>query len=246
MTTFQLLAAIDLLGGRVVRLRQGNFADETAFSDDPVAVAQAFVDGGATWLHVVDLDGAREGQAAHAEVIRGIVSAVGEQAQVEIAGGLRTREAVRTALEIGAARVVVGTAALEDAVFAADLVDLYGSDRIVVALDVRNGAAVGHGWVPGGPGVPVEPAMARLLDAGVCWFEVTGIERDGMLAGPDLELLEQLAGDPRARIIASGGIGSADDLRAVRAIGCAGAIVGRALYDGSLTLAAARDAIGDA
>lgn len=245
MATFKILPAIDLLGGRVVRLRQGDFADKTAFSEDPVAVARAFVDGGAGWLHVVDLDGAREGRPAHEEVVRGIIEAVGRNAQVEVAGGLRTREAVDEVLDRGAARAVVGTAVLESGALAAELIARHGHDRIAVALDVRDGAAVGHGWARGAPGVPVQAAMASLLDAGIRWFEVTAIARDGMLAGPDLELLGQLAGDSRASIIASGGIGSADDLRAVHAIGCTGGIVGRALYDGSLTLAAALSAIGD-
>jgi len=246
MATFQILPAIDLLGGRVVRLRQGDFADSTTFSDDPLAVARAFVDGGARWLHVVDLDGARAGRAAHGEVIGEILDAVGERAAVEVAGGLRSIESVEEVLELGAARAVLGTLALGNPALAAELIGRHGQDRIAVALDVRDGAAVGHGWVRGGSGVLVQAAMARLLDAGVRWFEVTSIARDGMLGGPDLEVLRGLAGDPRASIIASGGIGSADDLRAVHAIGCAGAIVGRALYDGSLTLAAALSAIADA
>ena len=246
MATFQILPAIDLLGGRVVRLRQGDFADSTTFSNDPLAVARAFVDGGARWLHVVDLDGARAGRAAHGEVIGEILDAVGGRAAVEVAGGLRTIESVQEVLDLGAARAVLGTLALGNPALAAELIGRHGHDRIAVALDVRDGAAVGHGWVPGGPGVPVQTAMSSLLDAGVRWFEVTAVARDGMLAGPDLELLRGLAGNPRASIIASGGIGSADDLRAVHAIGCAGAIVGRALYDGSLTLAAALSAIADA
>ena len=246
MATFQILPAIDLLGGRVVRLRQGEFADSTAFSDDPVAVAVAFVDGGAAWLHVVDLDGARAGRPAHEEAVRRIIEAVGERAAVEVAGGLRSIESVDEVLELGAARAVLGTAVLGNAVLAAEVIARHGYDRIAVALDVRDGAAVGHGWVRGGPGVPVQAAMTSLLDVGVRWFEVTSIARDGMLAGPDLELLRGLAGDPRASIIASGGIGSADDLRAVHAIGCAGAIVGRALYDGPLSLAVALSAIRDA
>ncbi len=245
MATFQILPAIDLLGGRVVRLRRGDFADATAFSEDPVAVATAFVDGGAGGLHVVDLDGARAGRPVHAGAVRRIIRAVGGRSAVEVAGGLRTSEAVQQVLDLGAARAVVGTAVLNNAALAAELIGRHGPERIAVALDVRNGAAVGHGWVPGSPGVPAQAAMARLLDAGVRWFEVTSIARDGMLTGPDLELLGELAGGSRASIIASGGIGSADDVRAVHAIGCAGVIVGRALYDGSLTLASALGAIQD-
>ena len=236
MATFDLLPAIDLRGGRVVRLRQGDFARETAYSEDPVEVANRFVDGGARWLHVVDLDGARTGRPAHAEIIARIVASVGERASVEVAGGLRTAEAVAEALAAGATRAVVGTAALDDPAFAAGLVEAHGADRIVVSLDVRDGLAVGSGWVPGSAGTPLRTAIAGLGRAGVEWFEVTAIDRDGTLGGPDRALLRIAAGDPRTHVIASGGIASTDDLRAVREIGCAGAIVGRALYEGRFTV----------
>jgi phosphoribosylformimino-5-aminoimidazole carboxamide ribotide isomerase len=239
MATFDLLPAIDLRGGRVVRLRKGDFARETTYSDDPVDVANRFVAGGARWLHVVDLDGAREGRRAHGSVIEQIVVAAGARASVEVAGGLRTAATVAEVLGAGAARAVIGTAALQDRPFVADLVTRHGPDRVVVSLDVRAGMAVGQGWVDGATGVPVRTAMGDLADAGVRWFEVTSIDRDGTLRGPDLELLAIVAGDPRARVIASGGIASVDDLRSVRELGCAGAIVGRALYDESLDLATA-------
>jgi phosphoribosylformimino-5-aminoimidazole carboxamide ribotide isomerase len=242
MATFLLLPAIDLRGGRVVRLRQGDFARETAYADDPMAVASAFVEAGAKWLHVVDLDGARSGRPAHAAMIRTIVAAVGERASVEVAGGLRSTGAVAEVLDAGAARAVVGTAALADPTFAAELVKAHGADRIAVALDVRDGLAVGAGWVPGASGTAIRTAIDRLAGEGVAWFEVTAIDRDGMMAGPDLELLA-LATGAGARVIASGGIRSEVDLRATRAIGCAGAIVGRALYDGTLELAATLRAI---
>jgi phosphoribosylformimino-5-aminoimidazole carboxamide ribotide isomerase len=236
MATFEILPAIDLRGGRVVRLRQGDFARETAYSDDPVAVASAFVDGGARWLHVVDLDGARGGAPVHGDVILPIISTVAERASVEVAGGLRTAFAVADVLEAGAARAVIGTAALQDRPFVADLVARHGPERIAVSLDVRAGMAVGEGWADGAAGIPVRSAIDGLADGGVRWFEVTAIDRDGTLRGPDLELLEILAADRRVNVIASGGIASVADMRAVRAIGCAGAIVGRALYDGSLNL----------
>jgi len=239
MASFDLLPAIDLRGGRVVRLRQGDFARETAYSDDPVAVATDFVERGARWLHVVDLDGARTGRPAHGKLIARIVASIGERAAVEVAGGLRTAEAVADALAAGAARVVIGTAALRDRPFAADIVARYGAERIAASLDVRAGMAVGEGWVDGATSMSVESVMERLADAGVRWFEVTSIDRDGTLSGPDLALLASVVGDPRTSVIASGGIRSADDLRSVREIGCAGSIVGRAFYDGSLDLATA-------
>jgi phosphoribosylformimino-5-aminoimidazole carboxamide ribotide isomerase len=237
--TFELVPAIDLRGGRVVRLLGGDFAAETRFDDDPVAAALRFTAAGARWLHVVDLDGAREGGPRQTQVIVRIVAAVGEDAACEVAGGLRDRAAVASALGAGASRVAVGTAALSEPRYARDLVALFGARRIAVALDVRAGLAVGEAWRSGAPGIPVETALARLADGGVTTFEVTAIDRDGSLGGPDLELLGQLVALGRGRIIASGGIRSVEDLLAVRALGCAGAIVGRALYDGSLDLRAA-------
>lgn len=239
MATFDLLPAIDLRGGRVVRLRQGDFGRETVYSDDPVAVAIGFVEQGARWLHVVDLDGARDGTGAQGDVTARVVAAVGERASIELAGGLRTLESVAVALRSGAARAVVGTAALDDPAFAARLVDTHGTDRIAVALDVREGLAVGRGWLPGAPGTPLRQAIAMLADVGIRWFEVTAIDRDGTLEGPDLALLRIAAAEPGASVIAAGGISSIVDLYAVRGIGCAGAIVGRALYDGTLDLSAA-------
>ena len=245
MATFDLLPAIDLRGGHVVRLVQGDFARETAFSDDPVAVARTFVDAGAGWLHVVDLDAAKSGVATHGPVISEIAGMVGELAWVEVAGGLRSLDAVAAVLRSGAARAVIGTAALAGPGFVAELLAEHGHDRIVIALDIRGGQAVGHGWVPGTPGVPVADAVGLLIRAGVRWFEVTAIERDGTMEGPDLEMLEALArAAPEARIIASGGIASIEDLLAVRRIGCAGAIVGRALYDGTLKLEETLAALG--
>jgi phosphoribosylformimino-5-aminoimidazole carboxamide ribotide isomerase len=246
MATFDLLPAIDLRGSRVVRLRQGDFGRETIYADDPVAMAVAFVEAGARWLHVVDLDAARGGHTTHGDVIARIVDAVGDRASIELAGGLRTADAVAEALDAGAARAVVGTAALADTGFAAQIVTASGADRVAVAVDVRDGRAVGQGWIPGAPGEPIDEAIVRLVDAGVRWFEVTAIDRDGTMAGPDLSLLARVVADRRIRVIASGGIRSVDDLRAVRAIGCAGAIVGRALYDGAFTIAAALEATAEA
>jgi phosphoribosylformimino-5-aminoimidazole carboxamide ribotide isomerase len=234
---FDILPAIDLRGGRVVRLRQGDFARETAYSDDPVAVARGFADAGARCIHLVDLDAARSGILAHGDTIRAIVAAVGGRCVVEVAGGLRSLEAVAAILAAGARRAVVGTAALRDPSFAERLVLEHGPDRIAVALDVRDGLAVGHGWAAGAAGVPPEDALRELSLRGVTTFEVTAIERDGTLAGPDLALYERLLALGLASvIIASGGITTADDIETVRHIGCGGVIVGRALYDGTIRL----------
>ena len=239
---FDILPAIDLRGGRVVRLQQGDFERETAFSDDPVAVARAFADAGARWLHVVDLDGARTGEPAHGRVIRDVVGAVGDRVAVEVAGGLRTEASVAAVLAAGAARAVVGTAALREPAFAGRLVATHGPGSIAVALDVRDGLALGEGWSVGTRGIDAAVALTALADQGVTTFEATAIERDGLLVGPDLVLLARLVGLVRGDIIASGGIATVDDIRAVRRLGCKGAILGRALYEGRIDLASAIDA----
>ncbi len=235
-TTFEILPAIDLRGGRVVRLRQGDFARETAYEADPAVVAEGFAAAGARWLHVVDLDGARTGVPAHGQAIAAIVGAVGERTRVEVAGGLRTEKVVAETLAAGASRAVVGTAALQDPSFAGRLVDAHGAARIAVAIDVRDGRAVGHGWATGIKGFDAAETVRRLADVGVETFEVTAIERDGLLEGPDPALYERLGRLGRGTIIASGGITTLDDLQAVRAVGCTGAIIGRAIYEGRMDL----------
>ncbi|HEV8489201.1 MAG TPA: 1-(5-phosphoribosyl)-5-[(5-phosphoribosylamino)methylideneamino] imidazole-4-carboxamide isomerase [Candidatus Limnocylindrales bacterium] len=236
---FELLPAIDLRDGRVVRLIEGDFGRETAYSDDPVGVALRFVDGGATWIHVVDLDGARVGEPVQAATIRRIARAVEGRARCQVAGGLRSDESVAAALRAGAARVVVGTAALADPPFAGRLVARHGPDRIVAAIDVRDGLALGEAWRLGAAGVLPVDAVTALADSGVTAFAATAIDRDGRLEGPDLSLLESLVALGRGRVIASGGIGSVDDIRRLREIGCSGAIVGTALYEGRIDLAEA-------
>ena len=189
---FELLPAIDLRGGQVVRLEQGDFTRETAYDVDPVAVARRFAAVGVTWLHVVDLDGARAGEPRQLEVAAGIVAETLGRARVEVGGGLRTAEDVAGALGIGAARAAVGTAALRDPAFARDLVERHGPSRIVGSIDVRDGLALGEGWRPGAAGVPAAEAVGMLADAGIDTFEVTAIERDGSLEGPDLAAAARL------------------------------------------------------
>lgn len=233
---FEILPAIDLRGGQVVRLRQGDFDRETAYGDDPVAVAREFADAGARWLHVVDLDGARMGTPAHVGLIEAIVKAVGGRTAIEVAGGLRDEGAVRRVFGSGVARAVIGTAALRDPGFAGRLVSTHGAERIVVAIDVRGGFAVGEGWAQDAAGIDTAAAIRALTDAGVVTFEVTAIDRDGLLGGPDLALYERLAALRGVSVIASGGISSLEDVRAVRVLGCAGAIIGRAIYEGRIDL----------
>jgi phosphoribosylformimino-5-aminoimidazole carboxamide ribotide isomerase len=236
---FQLLPAIDLRGGKVVRLSEGDFARETIYGTDPAQVARSFAVAGARWIHVVDLDGARDGARRQTEVVARIVAAVGESVACEVAGGLRDEAAVGAALDAGAARAVVGTAALRDPAFVGRLVARFGAERIAVALDVREGLAVGQGWVPGASGVPVEQALTALADWGARTFVVTAVERDGLLTGPNLDLLGRMVALNRGDVIASAGVSSLAEIAAVRTLGCAGAIVGRAIYEGRLNLAEA-------
>ena len=236
---FQLLPAIDLRGGQVVRLSEGDFDRETIYGDDPAEVAQRFAAAGARWIHVVDLDGARDGGRRQTDAVQRIVAAAGDRVACEVAGGLRDDDAVAAVLAAGAARAVVGTAALRDPALVASLIDRFGSDRIAVALDVRDGLAVGQGWVPGASGVPAEETLVALADRGARIFVVTAIERDGLMGGPNLELLGRMVDLDRGKVIASAGVSSLEDIAAVRSIGCVGAVVGRAIYEGRLDLAEA-------
>lgn len=236
---FHLLPAIDLRGGQVVRLSEGDFARETVYGTDPAEVARGFVAAGARWIHVVDLDGARDGSRRQTDAVARIVAEAGKGTACEVAGGLRDEESVAAVLDAGAARAVVGTAALRNPDLVARLIAAFGAERIAIALDVRDGLAVGQGWVPGAAGIPVDEALAALSDRGARTFIVTAIERDGLLAGPNLELLGRTAALERGQIIASAGVSSLDDIAAVRAIGCVGAVVGRALYEGRFDLAEA-------
>lgn len=236
---FQLLPAIDLRGGKVVRLSEGDFSRETVYGSDPAEVARGFAAAGAHWIHIVDLEGAKEGRSRQAEAVARIVAAAGPAVSCEVAGGLRDEAAVEAALSAGAARAVVGTAALRDPDLVGLLVARFGAGRIAIALDVRDGLAVGQGWVPGAAGAPAEQALVALADRGAATFIVTAIERDGLLGGPNVDLLGRMTALERGDVIASGGISSLDDIAAVRRLGCSGAIVGRALYERRLDLAAA-------
>ena len=243
MAAFEILAAIDLRAGRVVRLRQGDFERETAYGDDPVAMARDLVGQGIRWLHVVDLDGARAGERRQQRLMSEIVRSIGRSAAIELAGGFRSVDEIEAAVAEGAARVVVGSAALDGGDVVASLIERVGADRIAVAIDVRAGLAVGQGWDRDAAGKPVMDIAESVANAGVRWLEVTAIQRDGTLRGPDVELLSAVVGAaPGVSVIASGGIRSVEDLRAIGAAGSVGAIVGRAFYENSLTIAEALDA----
>jgi phosphoribosylformimino-5-aminoimidazole carboxamide ribotide isomerase len=242
---FILAPSIDVLGGRVVRLRNGDPAQASVYGRDPAAMARRWAREGADVLHVVDLDGALSGSPAQAAVTAEVVRAGLESGiPSEVAGGLRDEASVARALATGAERAVLGTALLVDPTLAARLVARHGSARVVAALDVREGRVVGEGWRPGATSEPLDRTIARLVDAGITTLEVTSISRDGTMAGPDLDLLARVRRlAPASRLLASGGVRSARDVALVRDAGCAGVILGRALYEGAFTLAGARSAL---
>lgn len=230
------IPAIDLLDGAVVRLARGDYAAVTRYGDDPVATARAWEAEGAPRLHLVDLAGARDGRPVQGALIERIVRAVGIPCQV--AGGIRDADAVAAVLATGADRVVLGSALVREPALGGRLVARHGTDAIVAAIDIRDGEALGDGWIPGAQGTPALAHAARLAGEGVSLLAVTAIARDGLLEGPDLALLAEVAAAaPGARVIASAGIATLDDIRAVAAAGYAGAILGRALYAGRFTLA---------
>jgi phosphoribosylformimino-5-aminoimidazole carboxamide ribotide isomerase len=231
-----LLPAIDIRDGRAVRLEKGDFARETVYVDDPLEAARAWVEAGARQLHVVDLDGAREGEPANLHHLRRITSEL--SVPVQYGGGLRSLVAVREALAAGAARVVVGTAAYNDLEFLDQIVETFGV-RILVAIDVRGGHVSVSGWTQTTQ-MPAEDVIERLQGRGVRQFVYTNVDRDGMLEGPDPDEVRRVAGCIRGRFIYSGGIASIDDLRALkelRLVNLAGVISGKALYEKRFTVA---------
>ena len=239
----QLIPAIDLLGGRVVRLAQGDYDRVTVYDDDPLRQARRWVEQGAARLHLVDLDGARAGRPVQADVVARIVASAGVPCQV--AGGLRDAAAVATALATGADRAILGSALVRDPALGRTLVDRHGPDAIVAAIDVRDGRALGDGWVPDASGTPALELITTLAANGVRWFAVTAIARDGLLEGPDLDLLRQAqAAAPDGRIIASAGVSSLADVAVLHAGSYAGAILGRSLYEGTIALPEALALLG--
>ena len=236
MAKLTLYPAIDLLGGRCVRLRQGDYAQTLVFDDDPVAVARRWREAGAEWLHVIDLDGAREGEPRHLGVVRAIIAATG--LPVQVGGGLRTEDGMAAAFEAGAERVILGTAAAREPELLARCLARW-RERVVVSVDARGGHLTVAGWLE----MLSEPAMAfarRMEQVGVRTLVVTNVERDGTLAGSDTTALAELrAALPATRLIAAGGLASLDDVRWLASVGMDGAVLGRALYEGALDLAEA-------
>jgi phosphoribosylformimino-5-aminoimidazole carboxamide ribotide isomerase len=230
-----LLPAVDILEGKAVRLARGAFDRTTVYDTDPLDAARRWVDAGARSLHVVDLDGARSGAPVNMEHIRRIVAEL--PVPVQVGGGLRTINAVREAIEAGAKRVLLGTAAYQDVDFLDAAVAEF-DDRVVVSVDVRDGRVAAAGWTEQ-TDVPLEAVIEHLNARGVRRFVYSSIDRDGMLAGPDLDGARRVAEAVRGSYAYSGGVSSLDDLRALvelRQVNLSGVVVGKALYEDRFTV----------
>jgi phosphoribosylformimino-5-aminoimidazole carboxamide ribotide isomerase len=230
-----LYPAIDIRGGKAVRLTEGDFGRETAYHDDPVDAALRFAEAGVKIIHVVDLDGARKGSPVNVKTVRRIADAV--PFPIEVGGGLRDAESIAGLLRAGAERIVIGTAAMRDPEFLAEMLELH-PQRVVVSVDARGGKISLAGWSEP-TDVDVADAIADMTARGVERFLFTPIEVDGTLAGPGFEQLERVAAATSASIIYSGGVGTLDDLKRLRAEAAPnveGVIVGRALYEERFTV----------
>ena len=228
--------AIDLRRGRCVRLRQGRLEAETVFSDDPVAMAEHWASQGAEWLHVVNLDGAFGQASSNLRVVEEMVAAVG--IPIQFGGGLRAMADIEGALELGLARVILGTVAVKEPSLVAEAVKRFGAERIVVGIDARKGNVATHGWQEISSLAATELAL-RVKELGVERVVYTDIARDGMLSGVNVEATRELAQRTGLKTIASGGVSSLDDVRRLKEVeagGVEGVIIGQALYSGALEL----------
>ncbi len=228
------IPAVDLVGGRVVRLHQGRYDEVTEFPGDPVELARRYAAAGVPWLHVVDLDAARTGvrSPAHERVLRRLAAVPG--LRIQLGGGLRDEAAIASALDLDAERVIVGTLAASDPALVGRLAAESG--RVVVALDCLDGRVRTHGWIEDS-GAEAPAFLARLAAAGATDFLVTGIDRDGTGLGPDTDLIGALRPAVPGLLLAAGGVGSAADVERAVAAGADAVVVGRALLDGSISFA---------
>ena len=237
-----LYPAIDIYEGRAVRLVQGDFEQNTVYEDSPLEAARAWVQAGARFLHIVDLDGAKGGKPKNLHHIEEIASEL--QVPVQCGGGLRTLGAVRDALRVGAERVILGTAAFTDIDFLDDVLGAY-RERIIVSVDTRGGMISTSGWQETTQ-MPADSVIERLQNRGVRSFIYTNVDKDGLQGGPDLAEVSRIAAAVRGRFIYSGGIGSLEHLRGLaelRQVNLGGVIVGKALYEGKFTIAEGQAAL---
>jgi phosphoribosylformimino-5-aminoimidazole carboxamide ribotide isomerase len=241
--TFTLYPAIDLKGGQVVRLRRGEMDQATVYADDPARQARAFIEAGFAWLHVVDLDGAFAGRPANAEAVRAILAAV-PGAKVQLGGGIRSMAVAEAWLAAGVSRIILGSAAVKDPAFARAACRAFPG-RVALGIDAREGLVATEGWAETSD-IPAADLARRFEDAGAAAVIYTDIARDGMLGGVNVAATAALARAVSLPVIASGGVAGVEDLIALRGAGAgiAGAIIGRALYDGRIEPRAALAAAG--
>ena len=228
----KIFAAIDLSEGCAVRLLKGDYAQKTVYSDDPVSVAKGFREAGGEILHLVDLDGAKAGYAAAAEIVAKIAAESGMF--VEIGGGIRNAETVKQYLDAGVGRVILGTAALRDRAFLEEMIRLYG-EKIAVGVDIKNGNVAVQGWTED-DGVKYTDFLDYLEGIGVATVICTDVSKDGAMQGTNRGLYRELAAKYSFKVVASGGVSTLDDIKALAKMDIYGAIVGRALYNGAIDL----------
>ncbi len=232
----EVIPAIDIRGGKAVRLFQGDYGRETVFNDSPVDAAQRWIDMGATRLHVVDLDGAKTGEQVNIDLVERIAAL--SKVPVQLGGAIRTVEAARRAMDVGVDRVIIGTAALEDEKFVGDLCDRIGPERVVAGVDARNGFVAVRGWTEES-GTPVHDLVARMEETGVSRIIYTDISRDGTRTEPNFQQVEELLGAITLKILVAGGVSRIDHLRRLADMRVEGAIVGTAAYTGDIDMRAA-------
>ncbi|MBQ0140885.1 MAG: 1-(5-phosphoribosyl)-5-[(5-phosphoribosylamino)methylideneamino]imidazole-4-carboxamide isomerase [Kurthia sp.] len=240
MTTLNIFPAIDMRGGKCVRLFKGDYAQETVYGDSPFEMAKSFSEAGAPYVHMVDLDGAKDGERVHAKDVLRVAKEL--PIKVQIGGGIRTEEDVRFYLEQGVDRVIIGSLAIREPELVASFIEKFGAERIVIGLDAKDGMVATHGWLETSNQTAVEVGKF-FASKGAKYFIFTDIATDGTLQGPNIPANELLANETGAEVIVSGGMSSLADITAVKAAAentsISGVIIGKALYTGQFTLAEA-------
>jgi len=234
-----ILPAIDLIDGKCVRLIQGEYNKQITYKDDPVAQAQEFADAGAAWLHVVDLDGAKLGKPVNADVVAEIAKAV--RLMIELGGGVRDEQAITTMLDAGVTRLILGSSAIQQFDWFCEMTRKY-PQRLVLGLDARGSTVATEGWLQQG-GSEILDFAKKCADLPLAAIVYTDISKDGMLAGPNIERTKQLVETVNLPIVAAGGVTTVEDVKRLKAANVAGAIIGRALYEGTITLTDALNAV---
>ena len=231
--SFLIIPAVDVLGGKCVRLEMGDYKKVTVYSDDPVEMAKKWADSGFNYMHVVDLDGAKFGQPKNIDVIKKIAKAV--KIPIEVGGGIRDLNTIDELFDSGVDRVVLGTVAFENLSFIKTVIEKYG-DKISVSVDAKKSIVLTKGWIEA-TNLKAVDAAKKLVNIGIKWFNYTDISKDGMMAGPNIPAIKKFVSSVKAKVIASGGVTTNDDITKLSKIkGLEGCIVGRALYEGTILI----------